>query len=369
MLSEFSLRPQTSSREQTLFADDFEHGLGGWRLVDDRYIRIESSGDPTHGNVLVLVPGGEVLALIRGSERWRGVRLDADVLFPANEDSYLGVVYHLQERQKRKDFGAVYIKGNGSYLQGNPHYDFNPSRALYPESQIRLEGGSAIRIGKWQRLRVEVVGRVCHFYVGDVAEPQLTFPYFEGESGAFGLEPRIVGGPVWIDNVRVTKITRLSYTGAPRPGLAYTPEKMLTLWQVAGPFTRTEDALAEGSTQVDGRWRAFAADARGAAVTAKVVDYHGPQTVAYFRTIVRAERAERAVLHISTADNLALWVNGRLQWLLPKGELAWFDFASNPAHNGQRIPIDLKAGANAIVLRTRGGVYASGGFFATLEHP
>ena len=104
-------------------------------------------------------------------------------------------------------------------------------------------------------------------------------------------------------------------------------------------------------------------------MTAKVVDYHGPQTVAYFRTIIRAERAERAVLHISTADNLALWVNGRLQWLLPKGELAWFDFASNPAHNGQRIPIDLKAGANAIVLRTRGGVYASGGFFATLEHP
>ena len=355
--------------ERTIFTDDFEHGLAGWRTVGDRFIRTESSSDPAHRHVLVLEPGGDVLALVRGSERWKSVRLEADVRFPANEDNYLGVVYNLQERQGRKDFGAVYVKGNGSYLQANPHHDFNPGRTLYPESRIPLEGGSAVRIGQWQRLRVEVVGRVCHLYVGDVAEPQLTFPHFEGDSGEFGFEPRSVGGPVWLDNVKVVEIEHLSYAGPPRPTHAYAPETLLTSWQVAGPLTRTEDALAEASAPAEARWRAFPVDARGAVVTATVVDYHGPRTVAYFRTSVRAERDERAVLHVSTVDDLALWMNGRLHAIIPRGEPAWFDFASNPAHKGQRIPVDLRAGANAIVLRTRGGVYASGGFFATLERP
>jgi hypothetical protein len=319
--------------------------------------------------VLVLKPGGDVLALIRGSERWKDVRLEADVLFPANEDNYLGVVYHLQDRQDRKDFGAVYIKGNGNYLQANPHHDFNPERSLYPESHVPLEGRGAIRIGHWQRLRVEIVGRVCHFYVGDVGEPQLTFPDFEEKSGAFGLEPRSVGGPAWVDNVKVVEITHLTYAGSPRPTRMYAPEQLLTAWQVAGPFTRTEDAIAEGFGHEKWRWRQFSVDPRGAVVTAKMVDYHGPRTVAYFRTIVHADQAARPVFHISTVQDLALWVNGRFREFVPRRELAWFDFASNTAHSGQRIPIELKAGPNEIVIRARGGVYASGGFFARLERP
>ena len=44
-----------------------------------------------------------------------------------------------------------------------------------------------------------------------------------------------------------------------------------------------------------------------------------------------------------------------------------FDFPSNPAHRGQRIPVPLQRGDNHLVLRVRGGVYASGGFYARME--
>ena len=32
-----------------------------------------------------------------------------------------------------------------------------------------------------------------------------------------------------------------------------------------------------------------------------------------------------------------------------------------------RIPLPLRAGANELVIRVRGGVYASGGFYARIE--
>jgi hypothetical protein len=38
--------------------------------------------------------------------------------------------------------------------------------------------------------------------------------------------------------------------------------------------------------------------------------------------------------------------------------------ARTPAHAGRRVPLDLARGANEVVVRVRGGVYASGGFFA-----
>jgi hypothetical protein len=97
------------------------------------------------------------------------------------------------------------------------------------------------------------------------------------------------------------------------------------------------------------------------------VDYHGPRTVAYFRTSPNVAIGGNAVLHLSTADDLAVWVNGRFHWFVPRGNAAWFDFATNPQHRGQRIPVDLQSGPNDIVIRVRGGVYATGGFFARLE--
>jgi hypothetical protein len=348
------------------FSDDFEHGLGGWTIAG-RGVSIVSSGDPAHGNVMLLSPNGDVHALVRGSDRWRAARIEGDVRFAEKTDSYLGVVYNYQRRGERSDFGLIYLKGDGNYLQANPHHDYNVTRTFYPEYVARLSGASAVEIGKWQHFKVEVVGGAAHFYVGDMDIPRLTFALGASGSGAVGLQPRSVGGDVWVDNVVVTPIERFAYGGVPMPAPVYTPDSLITRWEVAGPFTRTRDSIAQVPRSAAGPWRSFVTDARGGIATAEVVDFHGDRTVAYFRTKIVAPTAGRATLHFSTVDDLALWVNGRFTWFIPRGDAAWFDVGQTTNHVGRKIPVDLDAGENTIVVRVRGGSYAGGGFFVRLE--
>lgn len=352
-----------SNRQDELFADDFEHGLAAWDVLGEGVSTIDSE-DPDHGLVLALEPHGDVLAMIRGSESWNGVQLEFDVLFPGSEHSYLGVAYDIRETAGRLDFGLVYIKGNDSYLRVNPHRDFNVGRTLYEEYRTPLVDEAEIRVGVWQRVRAEIIDNECHFHVGGSTIPQLTFAALELSEGRIGLQPRSVGGVVWVDNVRVRPLRSFSYEGRPIPDPAYAPDSLLTAWEVAGPFERTRDDVARAPDRFSDVWRPFEVDPRGAVITATVVDYHGPKTVAYFRSQVESPAPGPAVLHLSTVDDLALWVNGRFHWFIPRGQLAWYDFWRNEAHAGIRIPITLRAGRNEIVLRVRGGVYATGGFFA-----
>jgi hypothetical protein len=107
-------------------------------------------------------------------------------------------------------------------------------------------------------------------------------------------------------------------------------------------------------------------DARGAVVTGRAVDYHGRRTVAYFRTSVQSLREQSAELQVSTADDLAVWVNGKFISFVARQDAAWHDFHSNTLHAGRRVPLSLRAGSNDVVVRVRGGVYATGGFFARI---
>ncbi len=351
-----------------LFTDDFEHGLDRWQVQRAPFIRVVDSNDASHGKVMLLETAGDQYALIKGSEKWiqtAGVALDADVLFLTPEDNYLGVIYNYQHRGTRDDFGVIYIKGNQSYLQANPHRDFNVSRLVYPEYHVDLKGAAAIETGKWQHFKLEVSGSTAHLYVGDMTTPQMTFPFFELTSGAVGVQPRCCGGPVWIDNVRVTPIAKLSYDGPPIPKFDYAPQSVITDWQVAGPFTGAKDDVARDPSKFT--WKPFPTDARGAVITAKVVDYVGPNSAAYFRTRVESETARPATLLLSTADDVAVWINGRFRAFNAKNDAAWFDFVSNHAHVPRKISIDLRAGTNDIVIRIRGGISATGGFFARVE--
>jgi hypothetical protein len=359
-------RPHTAGGA-LLFSDDFANGLDRWSITGERAIGLHDSGDAAHGRVLELTPNGDVVALIRGSDRWGPVRLEGEMLFPTDIDNYLGFVYNHGRTSGRQDFGVIYAKGNESYLQVNPHRDFNVSRTLYPELHATLTGAAAIVTGRWQRFAVEVSGSTAHVYVGDDAKPQLTFNGFERERGALGLQPRSVGGSVWVDNVTVRAIERLAYDGPPIPAAAYDRAALLRDWQLAGPFAASDDRVARHPERA--RWTPFAVDARGAVVTGRSVDYHGTRTVAYFRTRVTAKSAADATLEISTVDDLALWVNGRFHWFIARQGAAWFDFATNKAHAGQQIPVELRAGINQLVFRVRGGVYASGGFFARVVQP
>lgn len=352
---------------QDRFFDDFEGDLEGWDIAGGEGVAVIDTEDPDHGRAMLLHPFGDVYALVRGSGEWGAVRLEGDVLFPDDDHNYLGFVYSFRQSGERTDFGLIYIKGNGSYLRVNPHRDFNVGRTLYEEYRTDLKDRAAITIGEWQRFRLEVVDGDAHLYVGDMSVPQLTFTDLELGDGPVGLQPRSVGGDVWVDNVSVSSIDGFAYDGPPRPAPRYAPDAVLTEWQVAGPFAQTMDELAREPASHPDRWRPFATDRRGAVISASVVDYHGPRTVGYFRTTAEADAAGPATLHLSTVDDLAIWINGRFHWFVDRDGLAWWDFWQNEDHAGQRIPIDLVAGRNEIVIRVRGGVYASGGFFARLE--
>ncbi len=355
-----------SSAPATIFADDFERGLAGWELLGPGGVTIRDSGDADHRGVLELTPNGDVVALIRGSERWDGVRLAGEMRFPTDLDNYLGFVYRHTRHGVRQDFGLIYVKGNDSYLQVNPHRDFNVSRTIYPELRAALIGPAAVTTGEWQPFAIEVVGRAVHVYIGATTTPQLTFEGFEGERGAFGLQPRSVGGAVWVDNLQVTRQPALSYRGPPVPRPAYAPESLITAWRVAGPFAATDDRTAQQPDAPGVTWRPLATDHRGAVVTGRIVDYHGPRTAAYLRTSLTVPADGRAILEVSTVDDLAVWLNGAFHGFVPRQDAAWFDVGLTPEHAGRRLPLALRAGTNDVVLRVRGGVYASGGFFARL---
>jgi hypothetical protein len=380
LLALFALAIPPAATAQPLFEDDFEHGLGGWQVSDPRAVTIVDSGDATHGGVLRLAPAGARLhALIRGSESWPAYRIEGELLFPTAEHNYLGLIYHYRDSGRRVDLGSIYIKGNGSYIRVNPRRDWNPARMLYEEYRTELSGPEAITIGEWQRFAFEVAGAACHLYVGDLTTPKVTFDLYEADSGRVGFKPRVVGGPVWLDNLRVTAIERLSYRGPRRPlGITYDTADAILDWEVLGPLTRTVPEVEQsggfgaGAERVedDGRelgWEPFAADPRGAVLTARVTEYLGSRTVAYFRTRVDVPAGWRMRVEYSSLDNLVFWTDGVFDGYFElRDGLAWHDFGRNPEHPRTNGYGELGPGSHRLLVRVRGGQYATGGFFARL---
>jgi|GEM_PF-1601723 len=379
------LRAETA--EPTL-QETFEENasfLDRWELLGPHAIsRVPREDDA--GYALELRAEPRVVALLRGSEHWGPVRIEFDVLFPTREHAYLGLIYSYEEKNvesgSRIDFGSVYIKGNSNYVRVNPFRDGNVSRLLYEEYKTPLEGDAAIEVGEWQRLAFEVVGGDFHLYSGNTASgehPILTFSLFEGRKGKIGFNPRVTGGPVRIDNVTVRPIEHFSYSGPPVPNPDYEPSEFLTSWEVTGPYSGPELAIeqerATPNDRPNTRWMPFATDPRGAVVTGRITEYDGSRPVAYFRTIVASETSKIAVLQVSSTEELALWVNGSFHGFIYRngyrfGERdwnAWFDFWRNDAHAGAEVEIQLEPGDNRIVLRSRNGQFASGGFFARLK--
>jgi len=363
-----------ATRGEERFSDDFSEGLSAWRLVGARGISIVDSGDPEYGSVLSLEPHGAVHALVEGSDGWGDVRVEAEILFPTTGHSYLGMIYNYTDEAERIDFGSLYIKGNGNYIRANPWRDGNVSRLLYEEYRTVLTGSGAIESGVWQRVMIEVSGSECHLYVGDMTRPAITFDLFEGASGLVGFKPRVVGEPVWVDNVRISSIAGLTWEGSAIPELEYSPHELLTQWEVHGPLERPDPAV-EGGGGEPVSWLPFETDRRGAVVTGRVTEFAGARSVAYFRTSIVSPSEREAVLHFSTTDEIALWVNDEFRgyvyrdgYISPDNDWnAWYDFWSDPAHAGSRVPVDLDEGVNQVVVRVRNGQFAVGGFFARLE--
>jgi len=370
---------------QVRFQDDFSGDFSGWKLINEQFIKIIDSNDPEHGKVLALHPNGNVHALVNNSEKWGAIRVEAQILFPDDKHNYFGLIYNYTQENSRIDFGSIYIKGNGSYIRVNPWRDGNASRLLYEEYKTRLIDDQAIKINKWHNIKAEILGNVCHFYVGDMATPKLTFDLFEKSSGFVGFKPRVTGWPVWIDNVKVTSIKKLNYNGTNIPKVEYEPDSLLIAWESIGPFRKQIKEIEYGSgaskstIMVDGEtfaWEPFSVDKRGAVITGKLTEYTSERSIAYFRTIITSKIQKAMVLHFSTTDEISLWVNGRFYGFiyrdgyvsLPKNDWnAWYDFWKNPEHAGRKVPIELEPGENQILIRVTNGQFASGGFFVRKE--
>jgi hypothetical protein len=379
----FSLLPSLLFA-QVRFAADFEDGdLSTWDLLNPQAIHVIDSKSAAHGKVLELQADDAVLALIRDSEQWGAVRVEGDLFFPDDGDNYLEFVYHFMQGSRRTDFGGVYLKGNGSYIRANPWRDTNVSRLLYEEYLTPLQGEAAIQIGRWHAFKMEVMGADCHIYIDDMDTPKITFALYEGTSGQVGFNSRVAGSPTWIDNILVTSIEKLQYDGPGIPDIRYQTDSLITDWEVIGPVAGATAAIERsgpGPRVIDSgqeyTWQPFETDLRGAVISGRVTEFRGGRPVAYFRTTMSVDEPRQAVLHFSSVDELAVWVNGRFQgYVYRQGYVddddwnAWYDFWENPDHEGSRATVDLEAGENHIVIRTYNGQFASGGFFAKWEQP
>ena len=369
---------------QILFEDDFEGNLSGWELNNTKSVEIIDSQDPSQGKVLVLTPNSNVSALIKNSNQWGSLRVEGKMLFPKKEHNYLGFIYNFRKSTEREDFGLLYVKGNGSYIRANPWRDGNVSRLLYEEYKTKLEGDQAIEIGKWHSFKMEVVDQTCHLYINDMTRPKITFDLFELDSGKVGFQPRVAGGGVWIDDIKVTAIKELNYIGENIPLVKYEPDSLITNWEVFGPLTKPNVEVEQAQISEDDSmdslgtntgWKNFETDARGAVITARITEYQGQNTVAYFRTWLLAEKDTTVILHFTTTDELTLYLNGRDSGRVYRDGYiskdndwnAWYDFWKNPQHIGRKKKISLKTGKNQLVVRVRNGQFASGGFFVYRE--
>jgi hypothetical protein len=365
-----------AATSESIFAEDFSHGLDQWRFPNRSGATLIDGG-AGRGMVLQLrTVDQQGYALIEGSASWGDVRIEGFASFPENQHNYLGFIYRYADNGRRIDFGSFYIKGNGSYIQANPHYDTNVGRTLHPESRVDLTGNSAVVIGEWQPFALEVVGGDAHLYAGDLEMPVYTLQGTHAARGAFGFKPRNPGARVLIDNVSARSIDGFTYRGDPIPNTTYTRDAYVTEWSMLGPLSSNLPAGIEGTfdtaltVQDDGRsmaWRPFSADHRGAVITSSVTEYRGSRRVAYFHTSIESDEGGRGTLVLSSADDLSIWVNGVFRGFFPRQDRAWWDSAINPEHARVRAGITLEPGTNDIVLRAAGGVYATGGFYLAVE--
>jgi len=362
-------------KAQKLFVDDFSGDLSGWQINSSSDVILKDSKDILHGKVMELIPNGKVLAIIKKSNKWGAIRMEGELLFPEKVQNYLGFIYNYQKRGKREDFGVLYVKGNGSYIRANPWRDGNVSRLLYEEYKTKLEVDQAIKIGQWHSFAVEVIKEKCHLYINDMMIPKVTFDLFEFNTGKIGFQPRVVGGSVWIDNIEVSSIDRFTYQGNNIPDLDYQPHKLVTTWEVLGPFKKPNPKIEQSVASDQLAWEVFEVDRRGAVITGKVTEFEGSKTVAYFRTFIEAKEDKVIKLHFTTTDELTIFLNGKgYKRVYRDGYIsktndwnAWYDFWENPQHAGYQLKIPLKKGQNQIIIKVRNGQFASGGFFVYQE--
>jgi hypothetical protein len=288
-----------------IFYDNYEDGFTKWEVEDTLSNRILSTGDPLHKHVLSLKPNNTAqCVLIKNSSDWSRYKIEGDVLFPTDGDSYMGFVYDYNKTADRIDFGCLYVKGNSNYVKVNPHRDGNASRSLYEEITAPLTGADIIYKNTWYHFKAEIIDSVCHFYFNDMTIPKITFSQYEFSRGSVGFKPRITGDDVWIDNIEVTSISDFAYKGGIKPdNIEYHPDELITNWYYIGPLTERNEMVEKDEIDltkeysINGliyKWENFEADQRGCVVVGRVSRYVNAYKHTYFTTVLNANKSMTA---------------------------------------------------------------------------
>ena len=229
-----------------------------------------------------------------------------------------------------------------------------------------------VEVGKWKKFRAEIFDSTCHFYLGDMETPQITFNCFSYTSGSVGFKPRFSGAECWIDSVSVHRISALSYKGKSIPDIEYTDkDSMITSWNICGPFFYKQPLLEEGTIVTDEsagiRWDTISADYRGCFVISELSERYSGKRILYAYKRINSSQDQKATLHFSTTNPIFVWINKEYIGPVKPTRMAWFDFLSNEEHAGSAISFDLKRGENTILLKIQGGLYGGDGFYSSLE--
>jgi len=105
-------------------------------------------------------------------------------------------------------------------------------------------------------------------------------------------------------------------------------------------------------------------DGRGCLNTGRVIDRFSGNWYGYFHTEISSDTDRQAVLEVSTANQLILWMNGEPLPEVKGQKHIWYDFLDNPEHKGSTVAVQLKKGVNHLLILVRGGRYGGDGFYA-----
>ena len=141
-------------------------------------------------------------------------------------------------------------------------------------------------------------------------------------------------------------------------------------WMVLGPFPREFETdfgpekgvdLSKGYTDRVGqenKWFAALPNAEGMVNLADIIKAN-TEKVAYAYAVVNSPRAQKAIFSVGTDDGGKGWING---------QQVYSDDAGHAAAPGQtKIPVELKAGRNEILLKVTQGTGGWGFYFDLLD--
>ena len=200
----------------------------------------------------------------------------------------------------------------------------------------------------WNHVRIEVVGAGMRVYVNREAKPSLVVPRLWGSRREGGVTFK---GPAVFANLVVDPGAPAGATLIPtEPAAAGT----VMQWRAAQPtlYDRGAAVSAKDMPAADA-WRPIEAEPTGLVDLGRVFRAARMPSLAWLKTEVVAAAAARRTLQVGFAEELWVFLNGRLVY---SGANPYYPEGARLSPDGRlqsdnaSIPLDLREGRNEIVL-------------------